>query len=383
MMRLLAGMFMAVVIAFPGIAEGQIAARGAAPVCRASSGELLVAMDAVHRKQRNVGLSAAIMLDKKVVFTGNLGFADLEHRVPVTDSTRFGVASVTKAFTGVALLKAVAAGTIDLDAPIQRYVPEFPRKDGGEITARLLMAHLAGLRHRAGERTPDLYATHMTDVLEILPLFADDTLVGPPGHQYFYSSHGYNLLAMAIQRATGRSFQEYVRDEVLTPLRLTSTDFDNVQSVQPHRARRYSFYHPVTRAIDGETLYRVPEWDYSHNMGGGNIATTAVDLLRFGDALNSPGFLTASAHAPLFTPNATAHASSPWSVGFLYRPAGPMPRRISISGGNPGVQAVLQVEPEARLVVTVLSNTWGIDSGSIEMLTALPNRLGALCRGNS
>jgi CubicO group peptidase (beta-lactamase class C family) len=84
--------------------------------------------------------------------------------VPVTNETRFGVASITKAFTGLALLKLHEVGRIDLDVPIQRYVPAFPVKPGGVITPRLLAAHLAGIRHWGPERNAALYARHFDDV---------------------------------------------------------------------------------------------------------------------------------------------------------------------------------------------------------------------------
>ena len=141
------------------------------------------------------------MLGGETVLAENLGYADLEHRVPVTNETRFGVASITKAFTGLSLLKLREAGRIDLDAPIQRYVPAFPVKPGGVITPRLLAAHLAGIRHWGQERNAALYARHFDDVNDVLALFKDDTLVAPPGTKASYSSYGYNLIAAAIQSA--------------------------------------------------------------------------------------------------------------------------------------------------------------------------------------
>ena len=98
--------------------------------CRSRHQSLSDALADIQRRQRNVGLSALVMLDGETVLAENLGYADLENRVPVTNETRFGVASITKAFTGLALLKLHEAGRIDLDVPIQRYVPAFPVKPG-------------------------------------------------------------------------------------------------------------------------------------------------------------------------------------------------------------------------------------------------------------
>ena len=97
-------------------------------------------------RQRNVGLQLVIADRREIRFSMTLGDARLDPPLAVDESTRFQVASVTKAFTGVALLKLVEQGRFDLDAPIQKYVPEFPVNPEGEITSRLLAAHLAGIR---------------------------------------------------------------------------------------------------------------------------------------------------------------------------------------------------------------------------------------------
>jgi len=216
--------------------------------CRDRRQGLRDALADIQRRQRNVGLSGLVMVGGETVIAENLGYADLENQVPVTNETRFGVASITKAFTGLALLKLHEAGRIDLDAPIQRYVPAFPVKPAGVITARLLAAHLGGIRHWGNERNAALYARHFDDVNDVLALFKDDTLVAPPGTKASYSSYGYNLIAAAIQSASGAKYQDYVNREIISKLGLTNTGFDDVRRVQPHRARRYSYFDPWTFA---------------------------------------------------------------------------------------------------------------------------------------
>ena len=222
--------------------------------CRDRRQALRDALADIQRRQRNIGLSALVMLGGETVLAENLGYADLEHRVPVTNETRFGVASITKAFTGLSLLKLHEAGRIDLDAPIQRYVPAFPVKPGGVITARLLAAHLAGIRHWGPERNAALYARHFDDVNDIIALFKDDTLVAPPGTKASYSSYGYNLIGAAIQSASGVKYQDYVNREIISRLGLRNTGFDDVRRVLPNRARRYSYFDPWTFAVDSNAV---------------------------------------------------------------------------------------------------------------------------------
>ena len=323
--------------------------------------------------QQNVGLSIAIAHDGRVGSWG-FGFADLEDSTRVTPASRFPTASVTKAFTGVALLQAVERGEVDLDAPIQRYVPAFPMKPGGDITLRLLAAHLAGVRHWADERTPALYARHFDDVDSILPLFAADTLVAPPDTRYSYTSHGYNLIAMALQGASGVKYQELVRRHIVEPLALRGTGFNDVRAVLPHRVRNYSFYDLVTYA-DLQVPVRVPDWDYSHNMAGGNIISTAPDLVRFGMAMLQPGLLAPASLRAATSRSQRTRVVSPMSFGWFVADSTTPVRRFHINGSNPGVGSALFVYPDDRVVIAILSNTWGRNARSADLTGSLPAQL--------
>ena len=93
----------------------------------------------VAERQQLVGYSAAVRQRGELIYRECFGLADLEHEVPVHENTRFLIASVTKSFTGMAVLQLVERGMIDLDAPIQTYVPTFPEKPEGVITPRMLL----------------------------------------------------------------------------------------------------------------------------------------------------------------------------------------------------------------------------------------------------
>jgi serine beta-lactamase-like protein LACTB len=350
--------------------------------CIVNVDSIRAAVHDVATRQANVGMSVAIGRDGRIVFAEGFGMADLEGSVRATPQTRYSVASIGKAFTGVALLKAVERGQLDLDAPIQRYLPDFPRKPGGEITARLLAAHLAGIRHWSNERTPALYARHIEDVRDILPLFAADTLVAVPGTRYSYSSHGYNLLGAALQAATGTRYQDLVARDVFAPLGLASTQFDDVRRIIPWRARKYSFYDLTTFADLTEPV-RVPDWDYSHNMAAGNIVSTAEDLVRFGEAMVRPGLLSDASFAAMHRRPRVGTVESPMSFGWFVSDSTEARRRLHIGGSNAGVQSGLVVHPDERLVIAIVSNTWGKGSRSGELGGSgpkdLPARIAAAC----
>ena len=355
------------------------AAPAARPSCAAPHDQLVAAIRAVHDKQRNVGVQTAIHLDGKLVFSESLGWADRDRKIPVTRRTRFPVASLTKAFTGLATLKAVAAGKLRLDAPIHTYVPEFPAKPGMTITPRRLAAHRAGIRHWGPERD-GLFGRRFDRLAQILPLFAGDPLLPEAGLDYQYSSYGYNLLGLAVERAVRQEFTGYVGRTILQPLKLTRTRFDDLRKPLPNATKLYSAYELKDYADipEGAPLIQVPPRDYSHNMAGGNMSSTAEDAVRLGAALLRPGFLPRREYELLFRQPEFNGKASAMSFGFFVADPGGE-RRLSISGANPGVQAGLMVYPERKLAVAVLSNSWGVGSRAAEMTSDLPKRLAELC----
>ena len=328
----------------------------------------------VAEKQGNVGLAVAVWHRGALIFAAGQGFADVEHDVPVTRDTRFQVASVTKAFTGMTLLRLVERGRIDLDAPIQRYVPRFPSSPGDTpITLRHLQAHLGGVRgYRPGERTPDFFMPHYTRASDAIAIFMNDSLA-PVGSRPIYSSYGYDLIAAAIEGATGRPFPEVLAEEVLGPLGLRRTIPPDARVPIRHRSRSYTYEAPNAPGIATDTLFRGREHDYSYNAGGGNLLTTVEDLVVFGRAMLPPGFLQPRTHALVTTPfRENAIQSFGWVVT---RDAADRPVLFT-TGDIEAFQAGLSVWPEHALVVALTSNTQGKGSGGAELRRDVPRRIG-------
>jgi len=334
-------------------------------------------------RQQNVGISVGVQHHGRTVFREASGFANLESRTPADPEMAFSIASITKAFTGAALLKLVEAGRIDLDAQIQRYVPDFPRHPTGRpVTVRMLAHQLGALRHWGPERNEALYARHFDDIRDILPLFRDGPWVPDlePLTRYSYSSYGYNVLGMAIQSASGVSFQQYLEEAVLRPLDLASVQFDRPGLGGARRPSRYSWYDLTDFHELEQAPQRVPDWDYSHNMAGGGLIADVDDLLTFGRAMREPGFLSRESLALIWTQPTLQGVESRMSFGWFPKKN---PLRVSMSGSNAGVQAGLTVWQDEDLVVAVLANSWGRGSRSGELMDDGPDgligRLAAVC----
>ena len=326
--------------------------------------KILAISEAIFTAEQLVGMQTAIFSGGEIAGSSNLGYADLEHNVAVTDITRFEIASVNKTFTGLALLQLEEQGRLNLDLPVQTYVPEFPEKPEGVITSRQLAGALGGVRHyEDDERTPGYYAKHFDDPLSALELFKDDPLVSKPGAKENYSSYGYVLLAAAIQKAAGVDYEAYINQTLLSPLELKNTGFIDVRIPMDNRSRSYSFIDLYSREVFDE-VHILPTVEHSSNTGAGNMYSTAQDLALFGAQFLQPGYISESIYQQIYTPHHTDDGTATqFSDGWVLVGLGATPRFLFFGGSYPGTTAILAVYPDNDLVVSIVTNTWG-KSGS-------------------
>lgn len=292
------------------------------------------------------GAAIAVAVDGHLVYAEGFGYADLEERVPVWPTTKFRIGSISKSLTATALVQLVEQGKIDLDAPVQKYVPSFPDK-GAKITPRLLAGHLAGIRHYKGDEFQ--IAQHYDSVLDGLKIFENDPLVAPPGTGFHYSSYGYDLLSAVIESASGDSFLEYMQRHVFTPLGLVDTTADQNRSIIEQRSRFYE------REGDG-TTDNAPYVDNSYKWAGGFLSTPE-DLVRFGSALLHPGFLPESALRLLFTSQKTISGQETgYGMGWFIQKSQSGLRIYQHSGGSVGGTSQLIIYPDTGVVVALTTN---------------------------
>jgi serine beta-lactamase-like protein LACTB len=307
---------------------------------------------------RPPGMSVAVAVDGKIVWAEGFGLADVEQCVPATPKTKFRIGSTSKPLTSAAAALLYEQGRIDLDAPIQRYVPSFPDK-GQVITTRELLGHLGGIRHyNAAEEIEN--QKQYSSVTESLARFKDDPLIAPPGTKWRYSTYGYVLVSAVIEGASGQDFLTFMHDKVFLPLGMTDTEADVNDRIIPNRARWYN--------LTSDGSYRnSPYADLSYKWAGGGFLSTAEDLVRFGSALLKPGFLRQDTLVLIFSPQKTSAGEktrTKYGFGWEIHDAGdPDPgnhgamRRFEHGGGAVGSSSVLVIYPDQNVVVAWLHNS--------------------------
>jgi len=302
------------------------------------------------------GLTITVGIDHEIVWSEGFGFADLEQQVPVDPAlTRFRVGSTAKSMTAMALGQLHEAGLLDLDSPIQTYLPDFPEKES-PITTRMLAGHLGGIRHYNGDEF--LSTTPYSSVSDALEIFKDDPVVVQPGSDFSYSTYGYNLISAVIEGATDQEFLAYMSENVFGPTGMARTVADHVVPIISNRSRYY-------RLEDGQ-LVNSPWVDNSNKWAGGGFLSTSEDLVRFGFAHLSDQFLQPETIEMMWTSQFSA-AGEPtsygigWGIGTDEQDR----RLIEHGGGSIGGTTDLRIYPDQGLVIAVITNTSQADLGEI------------------
>jgi serine beta-lactamase-like protein LACTB len=189
-------------------------------------------LEAALAKDKGTGISAAVVMDGELVFAR--AFSRAGQKFKLGTNARMRTGSVAKLFTAVAAAKLVEMNRLDLHAPIATLVPEIPSR---EITPYQLGTHTSGIRHyNFGKIVEANNQVHYQSLSDALKIFASNPLLAEPGAEFHYSSFGFNLLGLFVERAYGAPYDVALRELVATPLGLSSLSLDDAKMEIPCRA---------------------------------------------------------------------------------------------------------------------------------------------------
>ena len=295
------------------------------------------------------GAQIAVVRDGALLWSEGFGLADIEQQVPVTPLTRFRIASISKPVTSTALGLLVQEGKVDLDSPVQRYVPSFPEKRW-PITVRQVAGHLAGIRHYNDGEFENM--RHYATVREGLSIFENDSLLFEPGTRFSYSSYGWNLVSAVIEGASGTPFLEFMSTRVFGPMGMTRTAPEFADSVIPWRA------HAYVHQDSGGPAQNAPYVDNSYKWAGGGFLSTAEDLVRLGRNLLAGRVLSRKTVDLLWTSQTTKDGKpSGYGIGWGVRQDSVGRQVIGHTGGAMGGTGNLIIYPKQHLVLALLVNS--------------------------
>jgi CubicO group peptidase (beta-lactamase class C family) len=302
-------------------------------------------------KEQNIpGMSISVSENGNKVWSEGFGFSNIEKKTKVNPSkTQFRIASISKTLTALAIAKLVDDEKIKLDASLYNYVPDFPKKKY-DFAIRQIGGHLAGIRHYSGR---EFLLNKKMSIVEGLNIFKDSELLSKPGTKFKYSTYGWNLLSVVIQKASQEDYFEYMSNTIFFPLKMNKTVLDksNVEN-----SSRTKFYIKRKGVIKEGPLV-----NNEFKAAGGGFISTSEDLLLFGNQFINPQIISKESLAELIKPQKTSNGKNTnYGIGIGVRKIKNNTLKLSHSGGGIGASSNLLIYPEKGIVISILTNLSGV-----------------------
>jgi CubicO group peptidase (beta-lactamase class C family) len=323
------------------------------------------------------GVSAAVAINGRLIYSGGAGFADLDNKVAQDGKTIHNIGSISKAYAVVAVMQLVEKGLIRLDDEIQQYLPYIPKKQK-PITVNHILTHTSGIRHYTAKDQEDhgvRRMRHYDTFEESTTMFRDDALLFEPGAYYLYSSYASTLMHGLVEKVSGMPFEEYMKKHVWLPAGMLSTCFDVPSRIIPNRGKGY------VRDSKG-ILINAPYEDVSYKYASGGIISSPEDMVKLALALNR-GLLLKPAtvekmYKPQFDKNKKAFgaekppAQEALGQGLIWWSGQDQAGRtwFGHSGSVKGTNSFLINFPAEKVVVAIQFNTYVSQVGDYALALA-------------
>ncbi|KXH82091.1 hypothetical protein AU377_06345 [Sporosarcina sp. HYO08] len=320
-------------------------------------------------KEQIPGVAVAVSVGGQVVYEQGFGKRNLETMEPVTPDTIFGIASVTKSFTALAIMKLAEEGKVQIHKPVVHYLPDFKLcgyKKSDQITIHHLLSHTTGVG--SVERKEQL-----TNLEEHLRYLAEKKLdvLGDPGAHMSYNNDLFLLLGAIIEKVTGEHYKTYITKQIIEPLRMNRTTFDLEQLRH--------FENVSVPYVFNSGRPTKCAWPTLGNYAvGGGIRSSVKDLLKYGQLYLhrfAHGIVSKKTTDIMAKPVHRTQQNRHYGYGLHITPRYGEVTLVEHGGGQPGVSSNFGFIPEKEIVVAVLTNVSGVSADAI-WLAAANNALG-------
>lgn len=279
-----------------------------------------------------------------IIINKGYGSANLEWNIANTPTTRFRLGSLTKQFTAACVLLLEERGKLSIDDPIGKHLTNSPAT-WGRITIRHLLTHTTGIPDFTGFRDYYPRVTLPTTVEELIQRFRDKPLEFVPDSRMKYSNSNYIVLGALIEKVGGKTFEQFLQENLLTPLGLKDTGYDSNWNIIPRRAAGYE------QSPQGPINAQFIHMSIPHAAGA--MYSTTEDLLRWERALFGGKVLKPASLRKMITPYKDNYA-----LGLIVRSSNGRPS-IGHGGGIEGFNTTLRYFPDDQLTIVVLANLNG------------------------
>ncbi|QNI31042.1 serine hydrolase [Alloacidobacterium dinghuense] len=294
--------------------------------------------------------SVLVARDGQMLLDKGYGYANLEWQIPDSPEAKFRLGSITKQFTAASILLLEERGKLKTEDPVKKYMPDAPPA-WDKITIYNLLTHTSGIPSFTG--FPDYHSSEATPTTpeKLVARFRDKPLEFQPGEKWNYSNSGYVLLGYLIEKISGKSYKDFVEENIFKPLGMNDSGYDSNTAIILHRAYGYS---PGTNGPE-----KAGYIDMSIPFSAGALYSTTHDLLRWEEGLFGGKLLSAVSLKKMTTPFKENYA-----CGLMVRSVNGH-KEIDHGGGIEGFNTELAYYPDEKLTVVVLGNLNGGAPGDI------------------
>jgi CubicO group peptidase (beta-lactamase class C family) len=307
-----------------------------------------------------IGGAAGITIDDELIWQNNVGYDNRGAKKQFNLNTKTRTASIAKPMTAIAIMQLVEKGLIELNDPVESFIPDYPKLSENKITIKHLLSHTSGITGYKNGKEAETKINYAS-LSEALKLFQNRPLLFEPGTQYSYTTYGYTVLGVVIEKVTGLTFETYMQKHIWDKSKMTETGVEKYGVEVPSESL---LYHKIKKG----KIKEGKENNLSNRLPGGGFYSTLGDLLKFGNAVLNNTLISESSLNVMREHHSLEKVNNGYGFGwFLY---GRMPNEgviIGHTGEQTGVSAHLFLIPKSKTVIAVISNT----SGSLKEVSTL------------
>lgn len=301
-------------------------------------------------KYRQFNGSALVAENGKVIYKGGFGMANMEWEIPNAPDTKFRLGSITKQFTAVLTLQLVEQGKIKLDGKITDYLPDFRKDIGEKVTVHHLLTHTSGIPSYTSQ--PGFFqnvSRNPYKVADFVKTYTSGNLEFEPGTKFSYNNSGYFLLGAIVERITGKSYEQALKEMIFDPLGMKNTGYDHHDTLLPKRAAGYA------RTANGYA--NAAYLDMSIPYAAGSLYSTVEDLYLWDQALYTDKVLTPQSKELMYKPFLQDYAYG-WAITKTSFKLNDQPVPIITHGGGiNGFTTTIVRFPKEKNLIVILDNT--------------------------
>ncbi|MFS4429118.1 serine hydrolase [Chryseobacterium sp. S90] len=287
--------------------------------------------------------TALIHYQNKIIFEKSYGWQNAEKKIPNQNESVYQIASLTKSFTALMIMKLSEEGKLSVHDPISKFIPDYPR--GNEITIEHLLTHSSGIYEvlQNKEYFSLLHTGKSITRDKELSYFKNEPLAFQPGTQFSYTNSGYILLGIIIEKITGLSYEDAIRKNILNPLNMAHTGFNYMTLKSPYKTVPYSY-------ISNTRQEKTEVWNSTLTGPAGQIYSTAEDLYNYYKGLRDYKIVSKETFKKATTPYLSGYGYG-WFIDDLYG------KKLINHGGNiEGSTSYFAMLPEEDLSIILLNN---------------------------